>query len=403
MTDAPPLRVLVLAPHAFYIDRGTPIDVDLVLRALSDLGHTVEAVVYDEGEDRAYPNVTLHRIGAPPSLARIGPGFSAKKLRADRHLFRKARERVAAFRPDVIHAGEEAVFMAHWFRRRRGIPYVYDMDSSIAQQLVEKKPALRFLAPLFNRLEAGAVRGAAACAPVCPALADLARGHGARHVTTLHDISQLAEPDRRPTGFLRTDRRMPPGSVVFMYVGNLEPYQGVRLLLDGAAHAVDVALEAGTAPPPIQVVVAGGSDRHIAEHRQRAHDLGIQNRCHFLGRWPADRLDALLAEADVLVAPRTRGINTPQKVFPYLHTGRAVLLTDLPTHTQTFDERVAFFAAPEPAAFGDAMTRLAADSDARASRGAAARDFIAQNHTYPAHLARVRELYGHVAAHLRPA
>ena len=283
--------------------------------------------------------------------------------------------------------------MAQWFRRRRGIPYVYDMDSSIAQQLVEKKPRLKFAAPLFNLLEARAIRGAAACAPVCPALADLAQRRGARHVTTLHDISQLADPGREPTGFLRTDRRMPPGSVIFMYVGNLEPYQGVHLLLDGVAHAVDAALAADAAPPPIQVVVAGGSDRHIAQHRAQAEALGIQNRVHFLGRWPADRLDALLAEADVLVAPRTRGINTPQKVFPYLHTGRAVLLTDLPTHTQSFGADVAFFAEPTAEAFGAALTRLAADDAARSQRGAAARAFIEANHTYPAHLERVRALY----------
>ena len=37
----------------------------------------------------------------------------------------------------MIHVGEKSVFIAMLFRFLYGIPYVYAMDSSIAQQLVE--------------------------------------------------------------------------------------------------------------------------------------------------------------------------------------------------------------------------------------------------------------------------
>ncbi len=395
------MKILVLAPHAYYVDRGTPIDLDILLRALSNQRdehgqpHDIHAAVYHEGQNRDYPHVTIHRIDAPPSLANIGPGFSAKKLKADRLLFKLARKLVADLKPDILHAGEEAVFMARYFKLRRGIPYIYDMDSSIAQQMVEKKPKLRFIAPLFNLAERHAVRHALACAPVCHALADLARKHGSKHLETLHDISQLADPDRPRKGWLAEKLNLPGDRPVLMYVGNFEKYQGVDLLLEGFVHAIHHY------HADVELVIAGGTDAGIADSTAKAQALDIADRTHFLGRWPADRLDELLAEAHILTAPRTMGVNTPQKIFPYLHSGRAVLLTDLPTHTQIVDATLCALAKPNPADFGQAIAQLAADPRKRETLGVAGRAFVEANHTFDAHQRRVDALYQHVAKQLQ--
>lgn len=392
------MRVLVLAPHDFYVDRGTPIDVDLLLRALSARGEEVHAAVYDGGQERNHPGVTLHRPGAPASLHGVGPGFSLRKLRADRYHFALSARLARKLRPDVIHAGEEAVFLARWLRLRLRLPYVYDMDSSIAQQLVEKKPALRPLAPVFNSLEASAIRGAMACAPVCPALADLARAAGAAHVETLHDISQLRDPDRPSTGWLHRRLGLDGSEPLVLYVGNLEAYQGVDLLVE--ALGAEAMARGPAAGARVVVVGGGGSAGAQAALADRARTLGVENRLCFAGPWPADRLDEVLAEATVLVAPRTRGINTPQKVFPYLHSGRAVLVTDLPTHRQRLEPAFCRLAAPEPEAFGTALAELLADPAERARLGSAGRRFVLAEHTFDAHQRRVDRLYDAIAAKL---
>ena len=59
-------------------------------------------------------------------------------------------------------------------------------------------------------------------------------------------------------------------------------------------------------------------------------------------------LASLLAQADVLVSPRTRGNNTPMKIYSYLDAGRAVLATDLPTHTQVLTPECARLAPADP-------------------------------------------------------
>lgn len=383
------LRVLVLAPHAFYIDRGTPIDVDILVRALTGAGHGVDLVVYAEGEGRGYEGLEIHRSRSPSG---IGPGFSGKKLIADWFMFWRAMGLARKNKYDVVHAGEEAVFIAMVLKLVFGLPYVYDLDSSIAQQMVEKMAWLRPVAGVLNWFEARAIKGALACAPVCNALGDLARARGARHVEVLHDVSQI-DPDA-PVEAAGVRDRLGLAGPVFMYVGNLEAYQGVGLLLEGFA----AARRAGTAA---DLVIAGGSRAHIDRYQEQSERLGIGDRAHFLGPWPADRLGSLLAEADVLVAPRTKGINTPMKIFPYMHSGKPVLLTKLPTHTQVLDGSEAYLAEATPEAFGRAIGELAGDEGLRARLGAAGRAFVEANHTYPAHRARVERLYAYVGAALQ--
>lgn len=388
------MRILVLAPHPFYIDRGTPIDVDILVKALCELGHEVHLATLHAGEDRDYPGLTIHRIEAPKGVGMPSPGFSGAKLKCDVRLYGLAKKLVKELKPDVIHAGEEAVFMARWFKMTRRVPYVYDMDSSIAQQMVEQMGFLKPFAWFFDAFEGIGVKGAVACAPVCHALADVARKQGAKRQVTLHDISQLDVESLRPTGWLRKQEGISDSSALVVYCGNLQTYQGVDLLIDGMKEAL-----AGGAD--VDAVIAGGEESQIEAYRAKAAALGIGDRVHLIGRWPAARLGELLIEADILTAPRTKGVNTPQKVFPYLHTGRAVLVTDLPTHSQILTQDVCRLAPADPVGFGRAIAELAGDEKLRNQLGAAGKLFAEKEHTYPAHKRRVAELYAVVAESIR--
>lgn len=381
------MRILVLAPHPYRIVRGTSIDLDLLLRVLCARPRTrVDLVCYPEGEDPGYPNLEVHRIPSTPLTRGTKPGFSLRKLGCDVLLAYRAWQLLRERSYDVIHADEEAAFLALLAKRRYGIPYVYDLDSSVAQQMVEKYPGLRPAAGLLDRMEAAAIRGALATAPVCNALADLCRRRGSAEVVTLHDISQLACPGAPRTGKLAAE--VGTERAILLYVGNLEAYQGIDLLLESFALAAPRA--------DIDLVVIGGDKDDIARYRARATALGVASRVHFLGPRPLELLDGYLAEADVLVAPRIRGLNTPMKVFPYLHSGRPVLVTDLPTHSQILTPEVAMLAPANPEGFARAIQRLAVDPELRRQLGARGRAFAEADHTFPAHAERVNRLYDYV-------
>ena len=57
----------------------------------------------------------------------------------------------------------------------------------------------------------------------------------------------------------------------------------------------------------------------------------------------------------MLVSPRIAGTNTPLKLYAYLKTGKPIVATDLPTHTQVLTSQTALLAPPDPRAFGQAL------------------------------------------------
>ena len=151
------MKVLFLAPQPFFQERGTPIAVRLALQVLAKRGgDSIDLLTYHEGRDVQIPNVAIHRIPAPRWIRDIPPGFSFKKLFCDCIMLLSALQLVwknRAGQYELVHAVEESVFIAWIIKLLFRIPYIYDMDSSIALQLTEKFPFCRLLLPFLRFFE----------------------------------------------------------------------------------------------------------------------------------------------------------------------------------------------------------------------------------------------------------
>lgn len=366
------MKILYLAPHPFYQDRGSPIAARLLLGILDERGVEVDLVTYSEGQDVPFRHVTHYRTPDLPFLRGMRPGFSLKKLVADFFMLLIALRLLVRNRYDVIHAVEEMAFIALALKPLSKTPYVYDMDSSLAQQLVEQMPSLGPLARVLGWFERSAVRRAEVVVAVCDALGEVAAAHGAREIVLLYDVPLLDERGGGPVEDIRADLGL--SAPLVMYVGNLQPYQGIDLLLEGFALARQRGEEA-------DLVVIGGEEGDIEKYAQKARDLGAGERVHFLGRRPVEQLSAYLAQADVLVSPRVKGNNTPMKIYSYLDSGRPILATGLWTHTQVLTPDVAILTEPEPTAYAEGLSRLLQDAGLRARLGQAGRALVREKYS----------------------
>ena len=123
---------------------------------------------------------------------------------------------------------------------------------------------------------------------------------------------------------------------------------------------------------------------------------GLERRVHLVGPRPVSALAHCMSQADLLVSPRVHGTNTPMKVYSYLDSGRAVVATDLPTHTQVMSEQEAALVAPEPGQMGAAILRLL-DSPAERERLAAnASRLVQERHSWTAFRDSVRQIFGRI-------
>ena len=388
------LRILLLAPQPFFQERGTPIAVKLLAGGLCSRGHQVDLLCYPEGQHIRMEGLRVIRSLRVPGSANVRPGPSFKKILCDVGFACSAAWLAIRNRYHLVHAVEESVFVAMALKHATGLPYVYDMDSLMSEQLSNSPTRLLGAAALFRGLERRAIRKAEVVVPMCDALGQYARQMRAKRVVVLRDISLLSEgvsPESGPVSLGAADGATP----IAMYVGNLEQYQGIDLLLDSFAIARREC-------PTAQLVLIGGRADAIAQYRDRAAQLGLAGAVHFLGPKSVDTLGAYLRRADVLVSPRLSGENTPMKIYSYLDSGRAVLATDLPTHRQVMSDEHAVLAEPTPAAFAKGMVLLFRDAALRSRLAQSARDLIARRHSHQAYDRSLSELYAPLLDLARP-
>ncbi len=378
------MKILLLAPQPFFQDRGTPIAVDLLLKVFSARGDEVDLLTYHEGQDVKYEYVQIHRIISIPGIRGIRPGYSFKKIFCDVLMFFKAIRMVIKRKYDIIHAVEEASCMALVLKWIFRIPYVYDVDSSLPQQLVERYPMLKVLRGGMSFFEKILVQNAKVVAVVCDALSQNIEKYKPKKVVILQDVPLFKEVKMTDSVAIRNEHKI--DQLMIMYVGNLEIYQGIDLLLESFAFVLKESREA-------DLVMIGGEATDIDKYRRKSTHLNIQDKVHFLGKKPVEFLGAYLAQADILVSPRVKGNNTPMKLYSYLASGRAVVATDLQTHTQVLDAHTAVLAQASPEAFGQALLRLMKDSKLRDAIGEAGKQLVESKYSYEVFCKTLNGLY----------
>ncbi|MEM7245033.1 MAG: glycosyltransferase family 4 protein [Acidobacteriota bacterium] len=381
------MKILFLAPHPFFVLRGSPIADQAALEALSDQGHEVHVLSYEEGEDVDIPNVTHHRSSYPLGVKEVPIGPSWQKALCDVPFAWKALQLVKREKVDIVHAVEEAAFMAWIIRRLTGTPYVFDMDSLMSEQVAERSFWYAPAVPLFRMLEQRSIQRALAVLAVCPALVDEARRHHPDG-SLVHLLPDFPLADRE-TGELPTTLTEAPG-LKFLYVGNLESYQGIDLMVEGFAKAAPDC-------PDATLVVVGGRADHIEQYKARCEELGIGDRTVFVGPIPATQLQAVLDQGDVLLSPRIAGRNTPMKVYSYLQSGKPTIATRLSTHTQVITEEASLLVEPNPDDFAEGIRRLSTSPEDRAAFGRRGKELVEAEYSEAAFRQRLAKFYETVA------
>ena len=384
------MRILFLAPQPFFEVRGTPLAVRALVSELGELGHEVDLLTYPRGEAVSIPGVRhLRSVNLP--VGRVPPGPSVAKFALDIPFLAEAKLRMAFGGYALVHAVEEAGLLLSPSARLLGLPLVYDMDSSIPEQL-QDAGAPGMLVRLASFFERHALRHAVAAITVCPSLTATARSEApGLRVFQIEDPPLPSFADAGAEGALRTlaaSLGLEKTNVV-LYTGNFEPYQGVDILLEATGEV-----------PGAAFVFVGGEAAEVARLEERARALGTAPRCRFVGKRPPSEIPLFLALAEVVVSPRIRGRNTPFKIYSYLGSGKPLVATAIESHTQVLDPSVAFLVDPTSHGIAGGIREALenkAEAKERAERAAA---LVAREYSAMRYSEKVRAAYQAIAASL---
>lgn len=377
------LRVLLVAPQPFFAERGTPIAVRMLAEALVSEGHEVELLTLPIGREIVVPGLTIHRCARIPGVDTVPIGISVAKLLYDIALSASLARRMFFADYDVVHAVEEAIFPAIVLNMLARRKLVYDMDSLLSEQLLQKWTWLRPAAPILTGLERRAIGRVDAVFAVCEDLAVRARQWVAStRVFVVPDVALEAAGERPPADDIRALSGF--SGPLIVYVGNLERYQGIDLVLRAMPR---IGIEDAA------MVVIGGDAASVQEHQALAESLGIGARVLFLGPRPLACLPDYLAQATVLVSPRTRGDNTPMKIYSYMRSGRPIVATRIRSHTQVLDDDCAILTAANPDALAKGLSDAIRNREQAEAIGLVARNRAISRHSTAAFRSQVSAAY----------
>jgi glycosyltransferase involved in cell wall biosynthesis len=286
-----------------------------------------------------------------------------------------------------VHSHEEGSFIGIVLAALLGVPHLYDMHSSLPQQLSNFAfSQSRLLTGFFSWMERLVIRRSKVVIVICPQLEETVRGIDREVPTVLiENAPGSGDSPREGSGArIRAALGLAGSTPIVLYTGTFEAYQGLDLLF--AAARVAAATR-----PDVRFVLAGGRPDQIEQARARARAEGLEAQVVFAGQRPAEEIPEFLDAADVLVSPRSSGTNTPLKIYQYLRSGRPIVATRLLTHTQVLDDAVSFLTPATPEGFGAGILAALADPAKAREVGAQAKRLADTKYSYEAYLARTRE------------
>ncbi len=380
----------MLAPEPFFEPRGTPFSEYHRIKALIEAGHQVDLVTYPFGRDVDLPGLRIRRSLRPPFMRGVPIGPSIRKVVLDVLLTCTAL-RIALTgrtRYDAIHSHEEAGLLGVWLSRRLGIPHLYDMHSSLPQQLANfKYSRSRWLCWLFEKVEHRMVHGSKVVITICQDLQDTVEAMGAGNRSVLIENVMGGDVDPAPgrgRDAVRAEWGIGPAQPLVLYTGTFEKYQGLDLLTAAVGRLRESL-------PDVAVLIVGGTGEQVAEARERATAAGVP--LVFTGQRPPHEIPHFVDACDVLVSPRISGTNTPLKIYSYLRSGRPIVATNLRTHTQVLSDDTAVLVEPTPEALAAGLHRALTDQAERERLARNASQLAESRYSRESYLSRTQRAY----------
>ncbi|MBK8908080.1 MAG: glycosyltransferase [Rhodospirillales bacterium] len=382
---------MMIAPQPFFRVTGTPINILYMCRALTELGYEVHLVTLPIGETVTMPGLVYHRVPRLPFSGDVPVGFSLAKAAYHVFLLPAVLRLLISQRFAAVHAIEESAFYAVHLARLFGAAAITDLDSDLCYQLsASSSPVVRALSSPARVLRRWALRRSSGVLAVAASLVELARADNATvPVFEIKDIppeESLRAPDPQAVDRLRHELGL-VGRRVITYTGNFDGRQGVDVLV----RAMPTVLR--DTPDAMLLLVGGGDEDQTRHLRSVTAELGIGDAVMFAGRRPVETMPEFMGVAEILASPRQEPLVTPLKIFAYMASGRAIVATDFPTHSQVLPPDAAFLMPPTAEGMAAGFIQAFKDPAEAAARGARARALLLERHTFDIFKRQLAEAY----------
>jgi len=386
------LRVLMLAPTPYFSDRGCHVRIYEEARVLRQLGHDVLLVTYHLGRDMA--DIPTERIMRIPWYRKLTAGPSWHKPYLDILLFFKALRVARSFRPDLIHAHlHEGAFIGIFLKKIINVPLLFDCQGSLTGEIIDHGFTRRGsrLSSFFAAIERFINDSADAIVTSSTAGAESLSsqwGVPASKVTPLTDGVNTDEFVPGDKAAARRSLGLPSDRPVVVFLGLLNRYQGVDLLLDVIGILKGRGVRA-------HFLLMGFPEE---KYRNRAFERDLAGMMTFTGRIDYRQAPDYLVSGDLAVSPKISLTEANGKLFNYMACGLPCLVFDTPVNREILGDTGTYARFADPVDYADRLEEMLADPLGLEYQGGTAREKAVAEHSWQARGVRLVQLYRNVIA-----
>ncbi|WP_347710777.1 glycosyltransferase [Geotalea sp. SG265] len=356
-------------------------------KALRSLGIDVRIVTYHLG--RTISPIPTYRTCPIPWYKKREAGPSWHKPYLDLLLFFKALQICKSFAPDLIHAHlHEGALVGFMLKKLLKVPLLFDYQGSMTTEVSDhgftgkQSALLKVFAIVEDRINRAADFIITSSSPSADALVNtwkIPEGN----VEAL--IDGVDTECFRPYGKTesRDELRLPVDVPVVAYLGLLNEYQGIDILLDAVARLKAQKRD-------LHFLIMGfPEEKYIEKSRQ----LNVASVVTFTGKIDYEYAPKYLSACDIAVSPKISRAEANGKIFNYMACGLPTVAFDTPVNREILGETGIFAEYGNAADLAEKIALLVADGQRVKSLSKQVREKAVHNHSWRARGERLLVLY----------
>jgi len=395
-SEGPAGHVLVVAPTPFFSDRGCHVRILEEVRAAEREGYRATVITYHLGKD--VPGLPIHRSLNVPWYQKLSAGPSVHQFYLDALLLWTGIRACWRDRPTVIHGHlHEGVGVGKVLSLLFRVPLVGDLQGSLVGELVQH----HFIKPrgLLHNLFRGAERWLIRW----PHHLVLSSDRATEGVTEIDDLTVPATVlddgvdesqfyPVMPGENLRAELDLPADKKLVAFLGVLNEYQGVSVMLRAAKRVIDKH-------PDVVFVVMGYPK--IEHYRAEAQGLGIGDAVLFPGRVPYAQARDYLAACDIGFSAKADVTEANGKLLNYMAVGLPIVASDTRVNRSLLGDTALYGIVDDERSLADAVCRYLDEPDLAARMGEAGRARVVAELSWTAGGRKLAEVYASVTGKKR--
>jgi len=382
------MKILMLLPYAFLKQSGSSLSTYYRIKALVDLGNQVDVLAFPFGQAVDIGKGKIIRCARVPFINKLESGSVIPKIPLSLSMLVKCIRILKNSKYDLLYTHGTSGLIGMFMKAFYKLPLIQEMHGLWEYEIIKwnfypNKIVSWFAALLENLI----IRNSDAIVTTCRNITDkVIKVSKGKSIFTIENAAEEINSNHNKVNIRKLREKYGINNQkIIMYTGSFLKIQNIDWLIECSASLTKTEKN-------VMCFLIGGSHDQVIETQRAVALRGLSDHFIILESRSKEEVVHLLNLTDILVSPRTIGIEIPLKIITYLQSGKAIVATNCPIHSQILNDKVALLTEPNIDGFLRGIQELLHNEEMRLRLGINAKKTYMKMYSYKAYKNKMENL-----------